>query len=221
MAASAAGVPGGHAPSLDVVRAAHARLLKNHDLQFDFKGKPVPPKLDEPEWLKAIGRFIVATFNALYPILVVLFWIGVAVAVAALLYLIGRELMGVRFARRRRAAAARATPVDWRPEAWKARALLEDADRLAEQGAFDEAVHLILFRSIDDIEGRRPRTVRPALTSRDIAALEAVPGVARDAFAKIAHVVEASFFGGRSVDRDAFAACRKAYEDFAFPEVWV
>lgn len=202
------------------MRAAHARLLKDGALQFDFKGKPTPPKLDEPEWLKAIGRAIAALFEMIYPLLVVLFWIGVAAAAGALLFLIVREIAGVRFSRRRRAKAARAAPVDWRPEAWKARALLEDADRLAEQGDYDEAVHLILFRSIDDIEGRRPRTVRPALTSRDIAALEALPGAARDAFSQIAHVVEASFFAGRRADRDAFAACRRAYEAFAFPEVW-
>ena len=32
-----------------------------------------------------------------------------------------------------------------------ARAQLDDADRLAEQARFDEAIHLLLFRSIDDI----------------------------------------------------------------------
>ncbi len=110
--------------------------------------------------------------------------------------------------------------MDWRPDEAKARALLEDADRLAAQGAYDEAAHLILYRSIDDIEGRRPRLVRPALTSRDIAALEAVPGAARAAFSRITQAVEASFFGGRSLDRDGFAECRRAYEAFAFPEAW-
>ena len=157
MAASTGGVPDGRAPSLDAVRAAHARLLKDGALQFDFKGKPTPPKLDEPEWLKAIGRAIAALFEMIYPLLVVLFWIGVAAAVGALLFLIVREIAGVRFSRRRRAKAARAAPVDWRPEAWKARALLEDADRLAAEGDFDEAVHLILFRSIDD----RPKCGSP------------------------------------------------------------
>ena len=136
------------------------------------------------------------------------------------MFLIVREIASVRGGRRRRAVKPKAAPADWRPEAWKAKALLEDADRLAAEGAYDQAVHLILYRSIDDIEGRRPRLVRPALTSRDIASLEAVPGQAREAFTRIAQVVEASFFGGRKVGKDEFTACRSAYEAFAFPEAW-
>ncbi|HEX7758130.1 MAG TPA: DUF4129 domain-containing protein [Caulobacteraceae bacterium] len=220
MAASADAAPGVRTPSAEAVRAAHAHLLQDRRIQFDFAVMPKPPPPpQEPEWLKALGRFISQIIEWAMPALKVLFWVGVAAIVALLVFLILREVLGVRFSRRRR-ANARVQPVDWRPEAWKAKALLEDADRLAEEGRYDEAVHLILYRSIDDIEGRRPRLVRPALTARDIAALEGVPGAARAAFAQIARVVEASFFGGRDVDRAAFAACRKAYEDFAFPEVW-
>jgi hypothetical protein len=228
--ASAAGAPIAATPvsppgpsGLEAIKAAHARLLADKRIQFDFTAppKPDPPKPPhpEPEWLKALEHFIGQGIDFLLPLLKVVFWVGVAALVALLVFLILREVMGVRFSRKRR-ATARVKPVDWRPDASKALALLEDADALADQGRYDEAVHLILYRSIDDIEGRRPRLVRPALTARDIAALEAVPGAARNAFTLIARVVEASFFGGRSVDRDAFAACRKAYEDFAFPEVW-
>ena len=219
MAASADAAPGVRTPSAEAIRAAHAHLLGDRRIQFDFAPAPKPPDLHEPEWLKALGRFLNQVIDFILPALKVLFWVGVAGVAALLLFLIVREIVGVRFSRRRR-TAARAKPVDWRPDAWKAKALLEDADRLAGEGRYDEAVHLILYRSIDDIEGRRPRLVRPALTARDIAALEGVPSAARDAFTQIARVVEASFFGGRNVDRDAFAACRKAYEDFAFPEVW-
>jgi hypothetical protein len=218
VAASADAAPGVRTPSAEAIRAAHAHLLQDRRIQFDFAVIPKPPKVDEPEWLKALGRFLNHAIDLAMPLLKVLFWVGVAAIAGLLLFLILREVLGVRFSRRR--AAARVQPVDWRPEAWKAKALLEDADRLAEEGRYDEAVHLILYRSIDDIEGRRPRLVRPALTARDIAALEGVPGAARAAFTQIARVVEASFFGGRDVDRNAFAACRKAYEDFAFPEVW-
>jgi hypothetical protein len=219
LAASADAAPGVHAPSAEAIRAAHAHLLKDRRIQFDFAKTPKPPDVHEPEWMKALGRFLSHVIEFLMPALKLLFWGGVALVVGLLLFLIVREVTGVSFARKRR-ATARAQPADWRPEAWKAKALLEDADRLAEQGRYDEAVHLILYRSIDDIEGRRPRLVRPALTSRDIAALEGLPGAAREAFGHIARVVEASFFGGRPVDRAAFADCRQAYEAFAFPEVW-
>jgi hypothetical protein len=201
------------------LHAAHARLLHDRALQFDFTRDPNFKPPNEPEWLKAIGRFLAALFTALQPVLMVVFWVGVGLAVALVIFLIVRELSGVSFQKRRR-ARARATPADWRPEAWKARALLEDADRLAAAGDYDQAVHIILYRSIEDIDGRRPRLVRPALTARDIAAHQGVPDAARVAFSLIARVVEASFFGGRPVDREGFAECRRAYEAFAFPEVW-
>jgi hypothetical protein len=220
VAASTGGDGDGHASGLQALRAAHEKLLRDHSLQFDFKSI-VPPKTpDEPQWMRDLARFLGGVFEAIMPVLVWIFWAGVALAVAAILYMILREVVGIRFQRRRRAAKARAAPADWRPEAWKARALLEDADRLAAEGNYDEAAHLLLYRSIDDIEGRRPRLVRPALTARDIAALEAVPGPARDAFSHIARIVESSFFGGRSVDQAGFAECRRAYESFVFPEVW-
>ena len=62
--------------------------------------------------------------------------------------------------------------------------------------------------------------MRPALTSRDIAGLEAMPPGPRRAFARIAERVERSFFGGREVDAADFAAARADYETFAFAEAW-
>jgi hypothetical protein len=101
-----------------------------------------------------------------------------------------------------------------------ARALLEEADALAAVGRYAEAVRLILHRSIEDIEGRRPRLVKPAYTAREIGRLTDIPQNARDVFVGIAGVVEKSFFGGQALDADGFAACRKAYERFAFPGAW-
>ena len=63
----------------------------------------------------------------------------------------------------------------FRPTEAKAKALLEEADRLAAQGRFDEAAHTLLYRSIEDIEDRLPRSIRKAQTSREIAGLAACP----------------------------------------------
>lgn len=193
------------------LRAAHQALLKNRELQFDFTTY-VPPK--PPGWLEALARL----FEAIAPLLKWVFWAGLAAGAALILFFIAREVIQARLpGRRRRTAVA---PVDWRPEPEKARALLEDADRLAAEGRFDEAAHLLLFRSIDDLVGRRPGVVRPALTSRDIAALDAMPPEPRSAFARIAQAVEASFFGGRRLDAAGFAEARGAYEAFAFTGAW-
>ncbi len=199
----------------DVARdlaAAHEAMLRTPGLQFDFAAAPPPPK--PPGWLKAFLELL----EAIAPVLKYVFWGGLILGAALLIFFIGRELLAVRFGWKGRAKTS-AEP-EWRPEPQKARALLEDADRLAAQGLFGEAAHLLLFRSIDDLSGRRPGAVRPALTTRDIATIDAMPPTARDAFAKIAEVVEKSFFGGRSVGREDFDACRAAYEGFAFAEGW-
>ena len=78
-------------------------------------------------------------------------------------------------------------------------------------------MHLLLFRSIEDIDGRWPGLVRPALTSRDIAGLGDLPEAARRTFASIAQVVERSLFAGQTLNAADFADCRQAYQAFALP----
>ena len=200
--------------------ALHARLLHDQALQFAFDAG-APPKLPHvPQWLKALGRFLARAFETSLPVLKILFWVGIGLVVAGVLFLILREVFGVRFARRRRAGKARAAVADWRPDARKARALLENADRLADQGRFDQAVRLILHRSVEDIDDRRPRLVRPALTARELSVAEDVPAVARAAFTKVAAIVEFSAFAGQPIGREAYSQCRSAYEAFAFPGAW-
>jgi hypothetical protein len=182
-------------------------------LQFHVAAPKPPPST--PDWLIALFDFL----GELAPLFKLVFWIGLAAIVLALLWVIGREVLRIRLPDRHRPVTPSGEG-DWRPAPGVALALLSDADALAEQGRYDEAVHLLLLRSIGDIDGRLPNTVRPALTARDIAGLNRLPATARPAFSRIARVVEASLFGGRAVDRDAFAECRQAYEAFAFPGAW-
>ena len=211
----------GRAPSSAELKAAQAQLMRDRTLQFDFSKAEPPPNVHLPHWLEALLRAIGAFLRVIAPAFGWIFVGGVALGLGLVLFFIGREIVRTRFpglGRRRR--PARVAPLDWRPDAGAARALLEEADRLAAAGEYEKAVHLILYRSIEEIEGRRPKLVKPALTSREIGALEGVPAAARAVFGHIAQVVERSFFGGRSVDAAGFAECRKAYEDFAFPGAW-
>ena len=97
--------------------------------------------------------------------------------------------------------------------------LLADADALAAQGRYDEATHLLLRRSVQDIAGAKPRLVRPSLTSRDIAVHPDLSAKARDTFAAIARTVERSLFGARRLSETDWSAARAAYADFALPGV--
>jgi len=203
------------AGAADPVAAAHQSLLQQPRLQFEFEALPPPPQL--PEWFRAFLRFL----GSLQPVFEILFWIAIAALVGAILYFVVREV--VRHYRQKGPTAAGVDDriMDWRPPVARARALLSDADRLAAEGHFAEAVHLLLFRSIDDIDAKRPNAVKPALTSRDILDLTGLPAAARKALSRLVATVEWSFFGGRPVEAQDFAACRRAYEEFAFPDAWM
>jgi len=199
---------------------AHRELLSDRTLQFDLpvEAPRAPPK--PPAWLEALLELL----GAVGPVLGWVFWVGAIFLALLIVFFVVRETLGGRFkgfGRKARAGAgAAAETTEWRPTETAARVLLADADRLAAEGRYAEAVHLLLLRSIEDIHGHRPRVVRPALTARDIASLDALPATARPAFRSIADVVERSLFGGAAVDAVGFARCRAAYEEFAFPQGW-
>lgn len=193
-------------------------MLADASLQFQFKAVPPPPKPPPPPaWWRSFGDFI----HAVSPIMGYVLWGVLGLIVLCVVFLLAREIIRTRWPDRfERKAPIRLEAEDWRPTQAQALALMEDADRLAAEGRYAEAVHLLLHRSIQDIQGKRPNLVRPALTSRDISELEALPTRARAAFAEIARIVERSHFGGRPVDAAVFAECRRTYEAFAFPEAW-
>ena len=153
------------------------------------------------------------------PLLRILFWIAVALAVLFLLVMLARRVRDGEWSWRRK-PRSEPTEESWQPEEAPARALLGEADALAAAGRFAEAAHLLLYRSIEDIERRRPAVVRPALTSRDIAAAPLLPPGPKRSFAEIVMMVERSLFGGRALDEGDWRACRDAYRDFAFASAW-
>lgn len=119
------------------------------------------------------------------------------------------------FSRRGRSAAGDGADRAWQPDTAASLALLEDADRLAAEGRFDEATHLLLRRSVGHISAARPDWVEPSSTARELAALPALPQAARAAFGVIAARVEASLFALRALDRADWEAARAAYAEFA------
>jgi len=195
--------------SADDFARAHDALLGRRDLQFDFAAYELPKT---PDWLKPLLDLLAS----MAPIFPYIFWGGLIIGGLAILFFVLREVVGLRLPRFRRRAKA-PLEAEWRPSEARARTLLEEADRLAAEGRFGEAAHLILFRSIEDIDGRWPNLVRPALTSRDIAGHGGLPERARQTFGEIARVVERNVFGGAELAAADFAFCRGAYQAFALP----
>lgn len=208
--------PSIHASLPAGIAHAHDELLTHRELQFDFpKSKPAPPP---PQWdTGSSGAPLV-----LGPLLQILGWTLFAAVIGLIVYFVVRTAMQngwFRGSKKREEKPAAAEP-EWHPAAAAARNLLRDADALAAKGKYGEAVHLILLRSIEHIDTRRPDLVRQALTSREIAQLEQLPPAARTTFSGIAQVVEQALFAEREISAEEFARCRDAYERFAFPDTW-
>lgn len=222
------------APSDARLSEAYRALRSDHAVQFDLT--PVAPKPHAPDWLRTLGHWIADVVRPIgraiewfvskmpdAPYAQILLWTVLLAGVLALGWmLVQRWRSGEwRLPRwRRRDTLTTHEDEEWAPHAGPVRAWLEEADALAARGQFGEAAHLLLKRSIDDIAHRRPTLVRPALTSRDIAAAEAIPPGARKLFVGIVATVERSLFGGRAVTAEEWSATRDAYSNFALSQAW-
>lgn len=203
-------------PSLEV---AHAQVLRDKSVQFAHidlvqEEKPLP------DWLQTLGEWIAKILDILSPFIAVMFWIGLACLVLLLIYFIVTEVLQIEIFKKPAKTTATVVEPQWRPNSQVARDLLAAADALAAEGRFGDAVHLILLRSIEDIERFRPTTIRPALTARDIGAMPALPEAAKPIFARISAAVEKALFAGLTIESSEFVSCREAYVRFALPEEW-
>ena len=198
---------------------AHAALLKHTELQFDFSTfKPPQP----PWWLEWILNYIFRPLGWLlsHPVGRYAFWVLLAAVIGFGLFVLGRWILRRAWTGARDEAPGGPAPPDWSLSPVMAKLLLSDADAMAAEGRYAEAIHYLLLRSVGDIAERRPELLTPALTGREISVLPGLPDPARRAFAEIARVVERAVFAGRDVGASDYAACRDEYERFALPDLW-
>ena len=208
--------------------AGWEQLRADDNIQFAPVTIPETPP-PKPSWLsELIDAFVKWLAEALAPLGDALGsswwwlrWVPVALvaifAIVLVIRLIDPTLL--RFGRKGKAEGGPAKEDGWRPDAATSLALLEDADRLAAEGRFDEATHLLLQRSVAQISAARPDWVEPSSTARELAALPALPGPARDAFGVIATRVETSLFALRPLARADWEAARAAYAEFALARI--
>ena len=188
----------------------------------DIQYAPLPPikPPETPGWLEALGEWLRRLLEPLGKAIGVS-WpvienVLIAVALLCVLAILWRLLQPLLA--RLRAEPAEAAP-DWSPDRAAAVALLEDADRLAGEGRYGEAVHLLLQRSVGHIAEARPDWLLPASTAREIAAFPMLPERARQAFGTIATRVERSLFALRELQREDWSVARAAYADFALADL--
>lgn len=191
----------------------------------DIQYAPLPPKPVEPppEWLEAVMRFLARLFEPVgrwlgqllggsWGVVEVLLLAG-AIAGAAW---IAWSLLWPRLRSMWKARQGQGVPDDgWAPDQTEAQLLLADADALAGQGAFGEAAHLLLRRSVQQIAQARPEWLSPSSTAREIAGIAGMPAMARDAFGAIVQEVEQARYALRALNANDWARARTAYANFA------
>ncbi|MBX9884470.1 MAG: hypothetical protein K2X68_05820 [Novosphingobium sp.] len=184
---------------------------------------PVPPykvpRSEPPEWLVAIMRFLARLLEPLGKVLGA-GWSSFEIVLAALAAVGALWILWTLFQRwrltRALAAPAADAPVIDRAAAL---ALLEDADALAAQGRFEEAVHLLLRRSVQHIAAARPDWLSPSSTAREISLIPGLPAAARAAFTLIAREVERSLYALRALAAEDWQRAREAYAAFALQNI--
>ena len=210
----------------DAVQQAIDRVQGDNSYQTELEQRRPPEKqqFDEPDtswlrdffnWLGGAGRWLP---NA----------IGILIVIALAIMILYMTVPAVRSAidrmrggwRRKPKGDTEAADESWRPDEAHARDLLSAADALAREGRFAEAVRLLLIRSVEEIGTRRPGAVRPAYTARAIAALEDLPELARNAFARVGAIVERGIWAERPLAENDWQEARAAYQDFAFGPHW-
>lgn len=195
------------------LEAAHRALLQDQTVQFDLPPYQAP---EPPGWLQPLLDFL----QWMAPAVPYLFWTGLALIAAMILYWVLRDLLGIAIRLPWHKNRADMQDDIWRPDEDAARSLLAEAEVLAARGRHDEAVHLLLRRSVEEIATRLPDFLVPSLTARDIAAAPSLPERARDAFGAMAVIVERALFARRPVGEPGWQKARSAYERFAFAQSW-
>ena len=91
----------------------------------------------------------------------------------------------------------------------------DDADELAAQGRFADAIHTLLLRTLHELASQHLVRVTPSMTSREILARVALQGEARAALAGLIVAVEQTWFGDEVPSADDYQRCRAQFDRFA------
>ncbi|GGC33914.1 hypothetical protein GCM10011371_21650 [Novosphingobium marinum] len=188
----------------------------------EIQYEPLPPfkPPETPGWLKTLGEWLRSILEPVGEALgvswPVLQYVLIALAAVLALYILWHLLAPTLERLRARKPEEEG---DWAPDRTDAEALLEDADRLAGEGRYAEAVHLLLRRSVGHIASARPDWVIPASTAREIASFPLLSDRARSTFGVIAARVERSLFALRDLDAEDWRTAREAYAEFALVDL--
>lgn len=202
------------APQNDEIREAARTVLSDRRFQTELPGdaQPTGPasesrddwRLDLPEGLFGVARLLM--------------WVLVAVGgVLAAIFVIN-EITSFRLRSRGSARDDFAQPADAGAAAGQTGpgTSLDAADRLAGDGRFAEALHMLLLDCIAQLRRLRFESlIVPSLTSREVVGRLDLPESSTKALTAIVSAVEVSHFGGREPDESDYRSCRESYLQIA------
>lgn len=87
-----------------------------------------------------------------------------------------------------------------------------EADDLARQGRYGEAMHLLLLKSLTEIRRGLGVSFAVSLTSREILRRVQLPDLGRDALSGVVQSVERTYYGGRSASQEDYIDCRTRFD---------
>ncbi len=142
-----------------------------------------------------------------------IFWLLLATGLLLLVLFLAKNASDFQWASKPAAGDERERErASGQPSAGAARDdMLAEADRLAGQGAFSEAVHLLLLASLDSLRRRSGLALAESLTSRELLTHLQLPADAASAFRALVGTVEISLFGGKPIGAADFRSCQKHY----------
>ncbi|MEZ4401657.1 MAG: DUF4129 domain-containing protein [Kofleriaceae bacterium] len=91
----------------------------------------------------------------------------------------------------------------------------DDADQLAAEGRYVEAIHVLLLRTLHELASQHLVRVTPASTSRELLAQVNLAAEPRAALADLVTAVEHTWFGDALPGAADYAACRAQFDRFA------
>ena len=87
-----------------------------------------------------------------------------------------------------------------------------EADDLARQGRYGEAMHVLLLKSLGEIRRQLGTSFASSLTSREILRRVQLPDIGQKSLTAIIRSVERTYFGGKDAGQSDYSDCRSHFE---------
>lgn len=191
----------------ETVRQARDQVLADGSYQTERPEPEAPPQIKPfsiPPWLAKT-----------------LFWAVIVIVVALVLFFLASLALDLlrnlsAFKRNRDRPAEGALRIETPPVEPRAvdRRSLAEADRLAAEGRFSEAIHLLLLVALERLHRELGPRVAPAMTGRELLHLPALPDGTVEPLTRMVQISEINHFGGRHAADPDYRRCRADFLRF-------